>query len=349
MLVEGCSGLGMKLISLILAAGLSVMVAGCGRDQSPQTTPQPAAEVVEATAPSRVVTTPPQSTPGPTDTALSPTPASTSTPPPTPPPDGLRFHFGPGVDDFDRSLITRAVELTRQLLKDESGVQPPAAVFAYESVAALAEAFSEKALAQSWRAAEMPQRLPQTIAEASYRGIVINTGAQAWKDLDAAGRLRVVAHEFVHVIQLEHAGLEVAEATLSGPNLSAPPAGPFWLLEGSAEVVSWLVLQELNLGSYADALLQYARGSRGAATDLSQMEGYLGFAGADRRGLGLSVLATDYLLRSRSLVAAFEFWKEIGRGATWQTAFIRHFGVPPEFFYQAFADYYKTVWAGVTN
>jgi hypothetical protein len=235
------------------------------------------------------------------------------------------------------------------MLSDESGIQPPAAVFAYESAEEIAEAFAERALAQSWQAAGMAERLPQTVAEATYRGIVINTGAPAWKDLDAAGRLRVVAHEFVHVIQLEQAGLEVAEQTSRGPSVSAPPAGPFWLLEGSAEVVSWLVLQELSLGSYADALLDYARGSRGAATGLSQMEGYLGFAQAGRPGLGLSVLATDYLLRSRSLASAFEFWTEIGRGATWQTAFVRHFGLPPEFFYRAFAEYYETVWAGVTN
>jgi hypothetical protein len=246
-------------------------------------------------------------------------------------------------------LIIRAVEVTRQLLRDESGVQPPASVFAYESAAELAEAFSRDAVAQSWRAAGMAERLPQTVAEASYRGIVINTGAPPWKDLDAAGRLRVVAHEFVHVIQLEHAGLDIAEQTFGGSNVSAPPAGPFWLLEGSAEVVSWLVLQELTLGSYADALPDYAARSKGGSDDLQRLEAFFGFAQAGPAGVGMSVLATDYLLRSRSLGELFDFWTQVGRGAAWQTAFTRSFGLPPDYFYQAFEEYYETVWMRTSN
>jgi hypothetical protein len=246
-------------------------------------------------------------------------------------------------------LIIRAVEATRQVLRDESGIRPPAAVFAYESVDQLAEAFAERSLAQEWRAAEMGERLPMTIAEASYRGIVIYTGAQRWKDLDATERLRVVAHEFVHVIQLEHAGLEAASETLSGSSVAAPPTGPFWLLEGSAELVSWLVLQELGFGSYADTLLRYARETRGAPRNLAEMEAYLGYATAGRPGLSLSVLATDYLLRSRSLPSLFDFWREIGRGAIWETAFTRSFGLPSKFFYAAFEQYYEAIWSGVVN
>jgi hypothetical protein len=305
--------------------------------------------------PETAATARPSVTPESTVAATTATPVVTARPEASPTPvagarqDGLSFHFGADVDPFDRSLILRAVEVTREVLQDESGLQPPAAVFAYESAGELAAAFGNDALAQSWRAAGMAERLPQTVAEASYRGIVINTGAQPWKDLDAAGRLRVVAHEFVHVIQLEHAGLEVAEETFSGSNVSAPPAGPFWLLEGSAEVVSWLVLQELDLGSYADALPDYAARSKGGSTDLQRLEGYFGFAQAGPAGVGMSVLATDYLLRSRSLAELFEFWTEVGRGAAWQTAFTRHFGLPLQYFYGAFAEYYETVWARTLN
>jgi hypothetical protein len=263
--------------------------------------------------------------------------------------DGLSFHFGPDVEPFDRSLIQRAVEVTREVLQDESGLQPPAAVFAYESAAELAAAFSRDALAQAWRADGMPGRLSRTIAEASYRGIVINTGLPAWKAMDATQRLRVVAHEFVHVIQLEHAGPLVADATFTSSNTEPPAAGPFWLLEGSAEVVSWLVLQELNLGFYADALLDYVAASKGGSNELQPLEAYFGFAQAGPAGLGMSVLATDYLLRSRSLAGLFEFWTEVGRGAAWQTAFTRHFGLPTQYFYEAFSEYYNTVWMGTSN
>jgi hypothetical protein len=340
----------MDLRPVAILTCVLLTVAACeGDDAPPKPSPSPAvpAAVQEASTPSpRDSATP---SPSATDTPSPDETLPTSTPGPIRREDGLIFYFGADVVDFDRSLIIRAVEVTRQLLRDESGVQPPAAVFAYESAEDLAEAFSQRALAQRWRGAEMAQRLPQTIAEASYRGIVINTGSEVWKDLDAAERLRVVAHEFVHVIQLEHAGLEVAEATFSGPNITAPPAGPFWLLEGSAEVVSWLVRQETTLGSYTEALSQYARESRGAETDLSRMEGYVGFAKAGRPGLGVSVLATDYLLRSNSLAGLFEFWTEIGRGASWESAFTRHFGLPPQYLYEAFAEYYEAVWRGSGN
>jgi hypothetical protein len=336
----------MNLNPAIFLAFLLVFAAACSRADRAPATPGSATEAPEATANlPRPATTPATVSP------VSPTPQPTPivTPAPTGRPEGLSFHFGRSVDAFDRSLIMRAVEVTRQVLSDESGVEPPAAVFAYESTQELAEAFAEEALAQRWRAEGMAERMPRTIAEASYRGIVINTGNAAWREMDATERLRVVAHEFVHVIQLEHAGLNAADGTFLGPNTLAPPAGPFWLLEGSAEVVSWLVLQELALGEYPNALLLYAADSKGGPTDLSQMEAYFGFAQGGKQGLSISVLATDYLLRSRSLDGLFAFWSEIERGAVWQTAFTRHFGLPPEFFYAAFKEYFETTWAGRTN
>ncbi len=339
----------MNLRPAILLASLLIFVSACGRGgEKAPATPDRATEVAEATATQPRPSVAPESTlVAATPRIATPQPASTAVP--NTRPDGLSFRFGPGVDSFDRSLIVRAVEVTRELLRDESGVQPPAAVFAYESPGELAAAFAEAGLAQSWRAEGMAERLSRTIAEASYRGIVINTGISAWKEMDATERLRAVAHEFVHVIQLEHTGLDVASETFTAPITQAPPAGPFWLLEGSAEVVSWLVLQELTLGSYTEALLDYAGASRGGSSDLSELEGYFGFAQGGRQGLGISVLATDYLLRSRSLDGLFAFWTEVGRGAPWQTAFTRHFGLPPEFFYRAFADYYETTWASFTN
>jgi hypothetical protein len=325
-------------LAFLLALLLSLAVA-CGSNDDPPVTPEP---------PGSESTPQPRSTPTPRP---SPTPgAGTSATPQTEDrSDGLTFHFGPGVDSFDRSLIVRAVEVVRQLLRDESGVQPPAAVFASESPAELARAFEKEALAQAWRADGMHIRLSQTIAEASYRGIVINTGMQGWKDMDATERLRVVAHEFVHVIQLEHAGLEIADATFSGPNTSMPPAGPFWLLEGSAEVVSWLVLQELGLGSYTAALTAYAKEAGPKPAALTGMEDFFGFTQAGRPGLGTSVLAVEYLLRSRTLDDLFALWTELRRNTPWTTAFTRLLGVPPTFFYSSFEDYYESTWARLIN
>jgi hypothetical protein len=323
---------------LILLSCAAALTFACRGDPDPPAKP--------TTGPDAAVTPAFQPTAAPT-AVLSPVPRQTREPT-EPRDDGLTFHFGPGVSDFDRSLISRAVVVTRELLADESGLLPPAAVFADTSAFALAEAFADDALEQRWRAAGMTDRLNRTIAEASYRGIVINTGVAAWQAMDPTERLRAVAHEFVHVIQLEHMGLRVASETFAGPNTEAPVAGPFWLLEGSAEVVSWLVLQELALGSYADALVDYAE-IAGTDAELVEMESYFGFAEAGRPGLGLSVLATDYLLRSRSLGGLFELWTAIGNGSDWRNAFQRHFGLPTAFFYPEFARFYETTWAALAD
>jgi hypothetical protein len=240
----------------------------------------------------------------------------------------------------------RAVEVTGELLSAGADVRPPSAVFADSSPQRLEQAFAEQGLAESWRAQGMADRMTRALAEASYRGIVINTGNAAWQAMDGTERLRAVAHEYVHVIQLERAGQEVADKTLRGAVNETPPAGPFWLLEGSAEVVSWLVVQELNLGAYPDALFDYAADVSGSDVTLEELSSFIGYRDGGRAGLGLAVLATDYLLRSRSVEALFDFWGGTSTTATWSAAFSRFFGMPPEFFYIAFKIYYDDTWSG---
>jgi hypothetical protein len=341
---------------LVLLAALPLLVAACTGNKTPVPTATawltptqvasnqsltPPPEITAAPRPS-VTATKTQPT---TTTAVQSTPTSAPTPQPTPRPDGLEFHFGPGVSSFDRSLITRAVEVTSDLLAEGASLSPPSAVFADISPRGLADLFSDGALEQPWRVQGMEQRMVGAVAEASYRGIVINTGSVSWRDMDASQRLRAVAHEYVHVIQLEQMGLDVADDTLSGRVDAVPPAGPFWLLEGSAEVVSWLVLQELDLGSYPESLFDYAADASGTALTLAELESFVGYRDGDREGLGLAVLAVDYLLRSRSLDALFDFWRDIGRGSDWTTAFTRQFGLPPPFLYVAFDSYYDSLWA----
>jgi len=340
----------MNLKAAVLLCCLLLLVSACerGGEKAPAT-PDRATEVSEATLTQPRTTVTPESTRAAEATPrASPQPEPSSTAGPNARSDGLSFYFGASVDDFDRSLIQNAVRVTRELLGDDSGVEPSIAVFAYDSPTELAQAFSRYALAQSWRGEGMAERMSRTIAESSYRGFVINTGLAGWASMDATERLRVVAHEFVHVIQLERAGTDVADRTLSGANTEVPPAGPFWLLEGSAEVVSWLVIEELQLGNYADALLNYGAAARGGSLKLSGLENYFDFSRSGSEGVSLSVLATDYLLRSRSLAELFDFWNDVRRGASWETAFTRQFGLPPHFFYAAFAEYYETTWASFT-
>ena len=346
----------MKYRAALLLSGV-LLLASCtgGKTSTPMQTPTVLASLVPATSRPESSPTPvpsPTASSRPTTTATrvfvtaAPTLSPTPTPTATPRPDGLQFYFGPGVSSFDRALITRALEVTGDLLEPGANVQPPSAVFADSSPQRLEDAFSASAPAESWRAQGMARRMTQSVAESNYRAIVINTGSPDWLQMSASQRLRVVAHEYVHVIQLEQTGPDVADGTLKSAVTQAPPAGPFWLLEGSAEVVSWLVLQQLDLGSYPESLFDYAADASDASVSLPQLETFVGYRDGGKEGLGLSVLAVDYLLRSRSLDALFSFWSDIGRGADWASAFQRQFGLPPAFFYLAFATYYDSVWAG---
>jgi hypothetical protein len=285
---------------------------------------------------------PAASTSTPTRTQLAATPGQTASP--TPVPD-LSFHFGEGVSVFERAMIITAVEVTRDLLATDARVRPPTAVFASNNVTELQQAFADNAYAQEWRAAGMAERLYNGIAEANYRGIAINVGSEFWRDLADDERIRSVAHEFVHVVQLENLGLAGAELTLSAPVNEVPPAGPFWLLEGSAEVVSQLVMRRLDLGDYDDALEDYARQSREGDGELSKLESYLDYRNGGLPGVAYATLATDYLLRNRDLSELFAFWRDIGQGTTWQDAFVRRFGTPVQFFYQSFAEYYESTYS----
>jgi hypothetical protein len=347
----------MNISPVFVVVALLSLVAACSGSKTTLATATPptstATMLLEATVRPEVTATAspratasPTSIPSSTATRVANTQVPQPTPTATPRPDGLEFHFGPGVSDFDRSLIMRAVEVTGELLSAGGEVRPPSAVFADSSPARLETAFAAEGLAQSWRSQGMAQRMAQAVAEASYRGIVINTGNAAWLAMSATERLRAVAHEYVHVIQLERAGEEVASQTLSGPVTQVPPAGPFWLLEGSAEVVSWLVLQELGLGSYPEALFDYAADASAGNVSLEGLSSFIGYREGGKVGLGLAVLATDYLLRSRSIEALFDFWGDTSIDVPWTASFARHFGLPPDFFYPTFSSYYTSTWEG---
>jgi hypothetical protein len=284
-------------------------------------------------------TTPTPSVTGTPGTSGEGTPSPTSTAIPD-----LAFYLGDKLSLFEETLIVTAVEVTRDMLSSDAGVTPPVSVFANHSLAQLTQDFVDNARAQRSRAFGMEDRLRNTIAEASYRGIAINPGNPAFNSLPDAVVMRAIAHEYVHVVQLENAGIAVADQTLATSADSTPPAGPVWLLEGSAEVVSYLVARNLELVDYNATIADMGTKIRGSPMRLDDMETYLGYTSAGESGLNRAVLATDYLLRNRDLSELFAFWEDIRRGATWKEAFVRRFGVPVDTFYDQFEGYYKATW-----
>jgi hypothetical protein len=287
------------------------------------------------------------STPAATATrAAEPTrPGEPPSPVPTPIPD-LSFRFGDDVSVFERTLIITAIEVTRDLLSADARVSPPITVFAHQNLEGLLRDYTQYARAQEWRAQGLVERLTNVVAEASYRGVLINTGHRAWAVLTDADLMRAVAHEYVHVVQLENAGPQIADQTLRSNVDSVPPAGPLWLLEGSAEVVSYLVADRLDIQDYAGTLVDLGIEARDNPVPLAKLETYLGYYAGGEDGIARAVLASDYLMRNRDLSQLFAYWDDIRRGGRWQDAFVRRFGTTVENFYMNFDAFYQATYGG---
>jgi hypothetical protein len=276
-------------------------------------------------------------------------PAASETPSPqptaTPEPD-LSFHFGDDVSVFEQTLIITAIEVTRELLTDDARVAPPVTVFAYGSLSEMQDEYRHKARAQPWRAQGIPDRLSSVLAEAEYRGILINTAHPGWQTMTDAQLMRAVAHEYVHVVQLENTGPAIADSTLMSPTGAVPSAGPIWLLEGTAEAVSWMVADRLDLADYKGTIVDLGLSARDNPVELSKMESFVGFRGGGDDGLAMSVVASDYLLTNRSLSQLFAFWADMSKGYRWQDAFVSRFGQTIDAFYAGFDAYYHATFGG---
>jgi len=125
-----------------------------------------------------------------------------------------------------------------------------------------------------------------------------------------------------------------------------PAAGPLWLLEGSAEVVSYLVADRLDIQDYAGTLVDLGIEARDNPVSLAKLETYLGYYAGGDDGIARSVLASDYLMRNRDLSQLFAYWDDIRRGSRWQDAFVRRFGTTVENFYTNFDAFYQATYGG---
>jgi hypothetical protein len=339
------------LVSIACFGGDEPLPATVATPTPPVATQRPPVVTREPTSapPATATATPrPQlSTPAATATrAADPTrPGETPSPVPTPIPD-LSFRFGDNVSVFERTLIITAIEVTRDLLAADARVSPPVTVFAHQELEGLLRDYTEHARAQEWRAQGLVERLTNVVAEASYRGVLINTGHRAWSVLTDADLMRAVAHEYVHVVQLENAGPQIADQTLRSTVDAVPAAGPLWLLEGSAEVVSYLVADRLDIQDYAGTLVDLGIEARDNPVPLAKLETYLGYYAGGDDGIARAVLASDYLIRNRDLSQLFAYWDDIRRGSRWQDAFVRRFGTTVENFYMNFDAFYQATYGG---
>jgi hypothetical protein len=256
--------------------------------------------------------------------------------PPTPPPaSNLSFRFGAGVDPGDRAIVTNAIEASRKVLLAYGAINAPSTVLANDTLPGLSEALN-RLPGQDGRAADVVRRLQNGVAEAGYRTVSVYTGGRQWRDENAVQRSQTIAHEYAHVVQLELMGRSLAEQTFVTRADQTPPGGPFWFFEGSAEILSWAIIEELRLGNLEAKLREYGQRAAAEPVSLRTMESYVGYVGAGPGGIATAVDGVWAVIGKRPAPDLFRFWALIGAGHPWQNAFILAFGQSVGDFYQTF-------------
>ncbi|MEW6085629.1 MAG: hypothetical protein AB1607_13645 [Chloroflexota bacterium] len=160
--------------------------------------------------------------------------------------------------------------------------------------------------------------------------MIINSGYSASNDhLNLCSTTLDIAHEMFHLLQ----------RTLVGHSLDRKvfDRGPDWIIEGSAQAISYRLAGDLDRCDVQKLGFDYWRtdASVGGAS-LSELDGY--DAHQKPKFFSVSSWAVDYLIRTTpdGEKAVIAFYSEIGNGRSWRDAFLSAFGMEVEDYYKDF-------------
>ena len=147
-------------------------------------------------------------------------------------------------------------------------------------------------------------------------------------------RSRAAAHEYVHLYQINE----------GCANLGREGEKAKWLLEGSAEWLSYQAMEESsNLPFSFDArkmiMMQFQMGGG----NVKLLNSYEEETTTDVPLYGYFALAVDYLVENSSVKALDNYCANIGKGEDLPTAFQKAFGISLKNFYSDFEDYRKSL------
>ena len=161
-----------------------------------------------------------------------------------------------------------------------------------------------------------------------------------WFVSDEKRRLRIMSHEYFHVIQ--HYGIPREGASRFEV---VRQNGPYWLLEGSAVYVEVRTgahegLLEYGESSFAEAKAWRMAQARETAAPLQSLETQKAVFAVGDISYTLGFMATDFLVDNfGGLLALVSFYDAIGPDMTWQAAFRSTFGISIDEFYAEFEAY----------
>ena len=263
-------------------------------------------------------------------------PASTPAPtPPLGPGAPATYVFGSQVPSSPQALIRRGMDAGARMYRSLLGRELPAfTVWANTDNEELIAAY----------AANVPTSVEE--ARALWSGYLVGqaTVRQVW--LGPAwfssgpdwNQLRIAAHEAFHLLQYEVMGLPAMR--ISGLD-DVPRAGPWWLLEGTAEYFAYRAVAADGALRFDSARLRWRGSAQDSGATLIALSTYRGQRD-NPRPYDIYALATDLLLRDRDPKLAFSYFEAIARGVEWHEAFASTFGRTFDAFVAEFEAYRRT-------
>lgn len=256
--------------------------------------------------------------------------------PPTPAPGApATYVFGSQLSVSQQALVRRGLDAGARLYRSTLGRELPAfTVWAHTNVEELIAAY----------AANVPTSPENARALWSGGQVGHATLRQMWLGPPwfASGpdsnQLKIAAHEAFHLLQYEVVGQRAM--SVSGLD-EVPRAGPWWLLEGSAEYFAYLAViadGATTLGSVRSRWIGSARASGATLVALSTLRGQRETGGA----YDIYALATELLLRGRDPKLTFAYFEAIARGVEWHEAFASTFGRTFDAFVAEFEAYRRS-------
>lgn len=271
----------------------------------------------------------------PTVTTISPpmqSPTVTLTPSlvPLSPPPGSSFKYDEGVPPEHRAMIEYGVAIASAYWGDAGKFT----VYAYTNQDTLVEAYSQHLKLNLTNALREQKR--SAGSEAVPEGIFLQVDPSS---LSASPGLwlRVVAHEYFHVLQYSRAKTKPEPISVSIPPDQIKPIGPVWLTEGGANYAAAKVLAKYELFKYDDARVQSVKAVMNAPASLSSAETFVG--AAKTAGYNNGFLATEFLTKQYGEKSILRFYEGIGEGLTWQAAFQKAFSISIVEFYRTYDAY----------
>ncbi len=245
------------------------------------------------------------------------------------------FTFGPNVPADQQQLVMDAIASGHEFFQSRLGttVAGTTNVFVFDDIGLLVDAYMEFYNIPASRRPEIVELWTNSTAISGFINIFIFTQAHGWNTFpEELGlhnhRLRIILHEYAHVLEFDLVGSQLGCC----PSDQVPLIGPQWLVEGSAEYLTFVFFGDQGVieGQKNDA--------KSVSAPLRELETLMGLD-SEFFAISLAAVAVDFAVSLRELSALVDFWQAIGDGASWQTAFESSFGLTIDEFYQEFEAY----------